>query len=233
MYSNGNPTELRFLNDFSWNTSHPKSTVSGSQFICATARGDHVVLWEINHGTIHRDLKFEFSVVKSIAFDEIFNAIWIATNKFGYFVSINGDTLAYIKIEDNVTAMAVMPLSIEENDRKVICGCSNGSLFIASSRIENKTIEMKRLPSEHKAKIDHIVINQNNKSFMSVDKDGIAYIWTAQGMNAQIVKPSFFDGCAICGNPQIHNCCSSCGRGICEKCMFGGTCSLCAALVVC
>ena len=210
------PSEIEQISDFSW-SSKPTSLISGTHFICATRLETEVVIWEINGGTIHRILKFG-TLITAMAMDDEFGAIWITTVNHGYYYSINGQRLAEIdfeKFDIKVTAMTAMPSNYADRDRTVICGCDDGKVLIATSRIETRTIDVKILPSKHSWKINRITFHPNRTSFLTTDISGAVFIWSAGEKSVLPLK--CFEECAICkGKPDKF--CDCCGRAICYNC---------------
>lgn len=228
------PNELEQLSDFSW-SSKSTSLISGTHFICASKLNTEVVLWEINAGTIHRILKFA-TLVTAIAMDDEFNAIWIATSSHAYYYSINGQRLADVAFDTlisryqgnniKITTMSAMPLNYADNERAVVCGCEDGGILILIPRIETGLIDVKILNSMHSCRITRITFHPNRWCFISSDKNGLVYIWSACEKHLAL---DCYENCAVC-NMKHDRFCEHCGRAICSNCTYNKRiCSICHA----
>ncbi|OHT08123.1 hypothetical protein TRFO_23489 [Tritrichomonas foetus] len=216
IYEDKHPISLRSLSDFNWSTK-PASKISGMNFICASMFKNDVVLWEIMNGTVHRRLKFSTKVT-SIAIDDEFGAVWVATVGIYYFITLNGQQLASMEFQNDViTVMTPIQLTFADPNRYVICGTETGEVFIATPRIKNGGIDIKKLPSQHGKAIKSIIIHPSRKSFLTVDEDGFVFNWTASGLLSQPLCFNFYE-CAHCkSSPKTF--CQSCGRVVCHNCM--------------
>jgi len=64
LYENDLPNDITLLSSFS-SPSLPRSTVSGADWLRATAYRNKVVMWDILCGIVHRTITMESSVIKA------------------------------------------------------------------------------------------------------------------------------------------------------------------------
>jgi len=230
LYENSLPNNISVISDFSW-SGKPLSVISGIDWIVATARKDHVLLWDLFSSSVHRDLLFNENI-EAVAMDEENSSLWIVTATVAYYFSINGELLAKTSMPQHVTSLFSIPLPPTDRSRVAIIGCSNGQLFLVSPRIELCTIEIKQLPSEHHYAVNRLVCHPSLKQFLSIDKEGISYVWNAIGLTSISQKPKLYIHCSSC-SMEAKEKCSLCNRAFCSHCMSQvqkKTCSHCLAL---
>ena len=230
LYENQLPSSIKMITDFSW-TGRPQSAISGVDWIVATAHDDHVVIWEVFTGSVHRDIHFDESI-ENIAIDEENGGIYVLTTTYAYYYSINGYEMAKTELSEHTTAICPLQLHPADRDRTCIIGCESGHIFVVSPRVDEGTIDIKRLPSQHKSAINRIVLHPSLCEFASIDIDGNAFVWNAVYLGAPPLKPSVFKHCATCFEKPIFRC-NRCNRTYCQKCMSEqtkGVCSHCEAL---
>lgn len=208
------------------------SSISGADWIVATARDTHVLIWEIFTGSVHRDIRFK-EQIEAVAIDEENGGVWIVSETHTYYYSINGELMAKTLIHETVTAIAALQLHPADRDRTAILGCENGHIYVISPRPDQGTVDFKRLPSMHEAAVNRLVLHPTLREFVSIDEDGVEYVWNAIGLDAPNQKAKIFSHCACCENPaQII--CTRCNRAMCPRCIseqrFGIVCSHCVAL---
>jgi hypothetical protein len=132
---------------------------------------------------------------------------------------------------------------------RAVFGTASGALFTAEVRstfrggtcscnqaVEMKTgiscIDVRRLPSEHRHPIDHIVVHPGGYVFVSIDKDEVCVLWGWP--RGKGIKPADYRGCKMCGMDPVYVC-SGCGMGLCRECKAEGAdseCQFCQALRV-
>jgi hypothetical protein len=225
------PNRISELADFSWKSS-PRSSISGVHGLIASALGEKLVIWDVINGTIHRLLTLKQKIL-AVAFDEEFG-VWAATCEKGYFVSINGKVLGKIELREKVSVLVSLALDASKLPRAAIAGTTSGSLFLLQPNMERGVIDCKKLPSEHRYPIESIVVSPTLKSFISIDKDEIAFIWTAPGIGGHFTTAGIYSRCHLC-NLAPRCICRSCGRAVCKHCIGAPPetrCLFCIALEV-
>ena len=235
VYVSDVPDSVHLLSDFSW-SGLCESVLSGVHWVCATARQVHVVVWDIVTGTVLRDFKPEpFTTVTAIDMDEASGVVWMATEKCGYVFNVNGHTITRIPLSQQITKIAVLRQPVSRVNRYAICGCEDGSLYIVSPCLNTKNVDIRQLPSEHKARITNIVIHPDNQSCITSSADGNTFIWSGWGLKPPNLKMSAYSGgCAVCCSSGAFSKCEKCGRPVCDSCLGGrGICALCRALSSC
>jgi WD40 repeat protein len=226
VYSDGIPTGFRFVNDFSMKLV-PRSIVSDSFWVAATASVNTLVIWEIFGGTIHRVVEFDEKIT-NIAFDECFG-VWVATVTHIFFVSVNGDVIASSSIDQEVSALASFQMHHSHCARLAVGGSTSGGVWLLEPNFACRVVEFKRLPSEHRAQVCGIVIHPGNKMFVTVDEDGKCFVWSGIGVGGEGLAVEMYRACNVCGGaPEAV--CQSCLGGVCRRCCPEGKCLLCLGL---
>lgn len=228
IYKQDQPQELLQISEFAWKGS-PTSTVSGVHWLVASFVRNTLVLWDMFAGVIHRTVTFDH-VITAASFDEHYG-VWVATVSRGYFISVNGEVLASRPLQEEITNIAPFQHhSIQEN-RCAVIGTVHGSVLLAVLRFDIRTFDVRKLPSEHKAEIDNIIISQSNKFFVTIDCNEIAYHWSAPGMNPPLLNLACYSNCVSCHAEVTQTVCRSCGHAICQMCAIGEKCPYCVDLV--
>ena len=228
IYKQDQPQELLQISEFAWKGS-PTSTVSGVHWLVASFVRNTLVLWDMFAGVIHRTVSFDHTITAA-SFDEHYG-VWVATLGHGYFISVNGEVLASRPLREDITKIAPFQHHSLQENRSAVIGTAHGSVLIAVLRFDIRTFDVRKLPSEHKAEIDNIVISQSNKFFVTIDCNEIAYHWSAPGMNPPPLNLACYAHCVSCHAEVTHTVCRSCGHAICQTCAIGEKCPYCVDLV--
>lgn len=224
------PSDYSLVSELSWDLV-PQSVISGIDFICATAVGARLVLWEFTYGSLHRYKDFD-EKIQHISMDEKYGIVWIATDTKLMCFSLNMEMLAELSIE-NITCLEVVPHPSDCTERNAILGFENGGVAIALLRFDIKSFEIKNLPSEHEYPVDRIATHPSLEEFLSIDEEGNALLWNAFGVTGATQKLSIYDSCPYCGD-KVAAYCNKCNRTVCAHCMSESNpkslCAMCAAL---
>jgi hypothetical protein len=214
------PIKLSHVRDFSWSgQARARSAISGVHALVASARGDRLVLWDVMSGSIHRVLSAGAKIL-SIAFDDA-AGVWAATGREALFVSVNGKVLAHREVREKVTVVA--PVAGNAN---AVCGTASGAIYAVHAN-KDRSIDARRLPSEHRHAIDRIVVHPSGRAFVSIDRDEVCVAW---GFAA--VKAANAAQCGICARDPV-TVCPGCGWALCRECSGEGSdgkCKLCQGL---
>lgn len=226
IFSKGNPIAAQKISKFSAGA-HPISTVSGQDWICATATGNKLVLWEIITGTIHRIMYFD-TPINAVAFDEPIYYLWAASEDKITVVGLNGHIRGSVEMREKTTALTRI-----EDEPKAICGTELGHLFLLTFLQDKMTVEIKQMNSTHMYRIDKIYLQKHIKRFLSVDSHGETAQWNTEGI-LEVDDTPAFTSCAVCTNPT-HTICQFCNKPICTQCMpkhvKGPNCLHCVAFI--
>jgi hypothetical protein len=234
LYKNFAPMDLQQLSDVSWLVK-PTSVISGFHLIAATVMKKVLVLWDAITGSIHRKIEFE-GVIDFVAMEEEVG-IWVIAKESITLLSINGELIAKMAGAAKVTAIAAVLLKEDAVNRAAICGTQDGKVFIVSARTDTHQIDYKELPSEHKAAIVDVVIHSSLKSFLTVDANGVIFIWTGVDLGfQQRMKLEIFASCPFCaGAPSVF--CSACNMAVWNRCKTTHknrvVCALCICHIFC
>lgn len=228
-FRDNSPVDYTMISDFSWD-SVPKSVISGCDWICATACVNRLVFWEFSTCAVHRYVDID-EKIEHISMDEEFGAVWISTDHALMMYLINGELIASLKI-DLITALEALPLPADCKERTAVLGFEDGSVAIATPRLDIKSFEIKYLPSEHTIPVDRIAFHPSLEEFLTIDEEGNCYLWNAEGVTGTVQKFSIFEGCPYCGR-EVSAYCNICNRSICSHCMSEANpktiCGMCAA----
>ncbi|OHT02675.1 hypothetical protein TRFO_30173 [Tritrichomonas foetus] len=227
IFSSGNPQRAKCISEFSAGAK-PKSSVSGHDWLCATASGKRLAFWEIITGTVHRLIKFD-STITAVAFDESGYYVWVAVGKKIYIIGINGSILGECEVSpENITALMHI-------DRKptAFCGTEHGRIFMLTFDLTSSSIDIHELESKHKDPIEKIVQQRVAKHYFSVDSTGRIEKWNPEGDSIND-ESSVFTSCAVCTAPT-HTLCQFCNKPVCAQCMpnhsKGPNCRHCIAFI--
>lgn len=227
VFSKGIPVTAKCLSEFSAGAS-PVSSVSGRNWVCATASGKILVLWEIISGTVHRVLNFEREI-SAVAFDEVSFSVWAAVHNRIVLVGLNGVIVAETQLSQNVTALTRM-----EDNSSVICGTQEGGLFVVRYDFETEAIFQTEMQSQHKNAITKIVWQREERRYLSVDAIGKVFQWNTEGDLQTDLETSVFMSCSICTNPTQFIC-QFCNKPVCGQCrpahLKGPNCRHCVAFM--
>ena len=227
IFSSGTPTRAKCISEFSAGAK-PKSSVSGHDWVCATASGKRLAIWEIITGTVHRLIKFD-SLITAVAFDESHYYIWVAVSKKVKIIGINGIILGEQEVPDCITAMMHI-----DRKKTTFCGTETGRIFMLTFNLTTGLIDIQELESKHKDPIEKIVQQNSIKRYISVDSTGRAEKWNPEGEEIDDEETHVFSSCAICTNPT-STLCQFCNKPICDQCMpkhaKGPNCRHCIAFI--
>ena len=104
-------------------------------------------------------------------------------------------------MNEKTTSIAPLQLHPADRDRTCIIGCENGRIYVVSPRVDEGTIDFKRLPSQHSCAVNRIALHPSLCEFVSIDVEGNAFVWNAVGLSAPPLKCSVFAHCATCFDP--------------------------------
>ena len=227
IFSKGIPVTANCLSEFSAGSS-PKSSVSSHEWVCATASGTILVLWEIVSGTVHRVIHFE-DTVSAVSFDESSSSVWAAIGSRIVLIALNGAILAETQISERVSALTRV-----DGETSAICGTDKGRLFVLRYDLEQEKISQTEMQSQHECYITKIVWQREVRRYLSVDVLGRVFQWNTEGTPETEVETSVFTSCAVCTNPT-HTICQFCNKPICAQCrpghLRGPNCRHCIAFM--
>lgn len=227
IFSRGVPTSARCLSEFSAGAS-PISAISGREWICATASGKILVLWEIITGTVHRVLTFD-APVSAVAFDERSCGVWAGVAQRAVFVSLNGTMLGETTLPSPITA-----LSQNDGASSALCGTENGLLFTISYDITTSNVLHREVTSEHDSRITRILWQRDAGCYLTVDASGQVLRWNRDGTPAPGLATSTLGKCTSCADPT-RAICQFCNKPVCLQCLpshlKGPTCRHCIAFL--
>jgi hypothetical protein len=231
-YRDREPKRISLMADFSWDLS-PVSVSSGVHAIVASVVGSKLVLWTIAGGTIHRIVDVSEPILACAIDEEV--GSWVATASHGYFVSINGEILADVELNETVTALAALQLPKSRTTRAAVVGTAAGAVCLVRPMVAVRGIDVVRLPSPHQFPVVGIIVSQSAKSFVTTDTDENCFVWTGIGVSVgETLNVAMFEECGIChAKPGVV--CAACCRAICKRCLSvvsESRCLLCGALDV-
>lgn len=226
IYSQGNPTRAKCLCEFSAGAK-PISSVSGHDWICATASGNILAFWEIISGTVHRLLKFDADIT-ALSFDESSAFVWIAIENKAIIIGINGKTIATKELDYKITSLMNL-----HNASSAFCGTKSGKLFKLKFDLTRADIEINELESQHKEPIERIILQRSVKRYLTVDSIGMVEKWDPEGNRITDLGTPFAN-CVVCRNPT-NTLCQLCNQPICSNCLpkhsKGPNCRHCIAFL--
>jgi hypothetical protein len=219
LYDKGQPASICPISELSYD-GRGFSRVNGHHGLIATAFDKSVVLWEIFGGTIHRIFDCGCKVT---AIDCDGSFVWIAAGSKGSVYDVNGDLVGNFSCEDNVTVICCV-------ERRAVFGTMGGKLGLLEW--DFALISKRMLPSLHASEIQQIVFDERFSRFMSIDSDGVKYMWYAVGREGKRLNPDCYADCCLCRRPGALLC-KSCHRLVCGYCCGGdGRCLFCTGLDV-
>jgi hypothetical protein len=214
-YANFAPVGLEQLSDFSW-FERPVSVVSGFHFVVATALRDAVVLWDAVGGGLHKRREFG-AEVRRLAMDEEFG-VWVALEGEVLLLTINGEIVARTDVPVRVTAITAAPQKEEAVDRAAIYGAEDGRVWLVCAHCDERKLDWRQLPSEHRAPVADIGVHGSLKAFITADERRAVFLWTAgEARWMERMRIEAMDGCAVCAAPA-RTVCAACGRAVCGRC---------------
>lgn len=211
IFSRGAPTSVRCLSEFSAGAS-PISAISGREWMCATASGKILVLWEIITGTVHRVLTFD-APVSAVAFDERLCAVWAGVAQQAVFVSLNGTILGETMLPSCITA-----LSQNDEASSALCGTENGRLFTISYDITTSNILQREVSCEHDSRLTRILWQRDGGCYLTVDASGKVLRWNRDGTPAPGLATASLGKCTSCGD-TTRAICQFCNKPVCLQCL--------------
>ena len=211
IFSGGNPVQAKCISTFSIG-SRPISSISGYDWICASASSNRLALWEIITGTVHRLIDFD-SLITALSFNESGYYIWVAVSNKIEIVGVNGNILSEKVIEDDVIT-AITHINRTHN---AFCGTKKGKLFMLHFDLASGEINLKELNSLHSNPIEKIIVQRTIRQYLTLDSTGMIEKYDNDGNLINGESP-IFTACAICTNPT-HELCQFCNKPICKKCM--------------
>ena len=216
VYENDLPNDIMLLSSYS-SPSLPRSTVSGVDWLCATAYDNKVVMWDILSGIVHRTIPMESNVLKA-SFDTKQSSIWIALHKKAFVYSINGTFLASVDTP---------PLKWLIADYDIFCETESGQQIVLELNYEKGVIHISS-PSDNE--IPHITaIGAQNNLRRILSYDAAMKQWMRHSTRSRVE----YSHCAICNSPA-HGVCSVCNKHVCEQCTIfdkdGPICKRCHEL---
>jgi hypothetical protein len=223
----GNPVGTKCVSEFSLGFDQI-SSVSGRDWLCATASQKVLVLWDIVRGTIHRKMEFE-KRISAVAIGESNFCVWVASGETVFLLGLNGFCFAQLQLDEEVTALTPI-----EGELSAICGTEHGKLNFLNLTVETGVLASEAMESQHHDRIERIVIQREIKRYISVDVAGGVYRWSARGIPEPEMESMVFTSCAVCTNPT-HTICQFCNKAICGQCLAnhlkGPNCRHCLAFM--
>jgi len=217
IYNDSFPSTLVSVSSFNWEST-PKSAISGTDWLCASAFCNTLVLWNVFSSLIHRVVEFKDDI-RALSFDEVSSLLWLSASTHCFVLNMNGEILSKSKFDDTITVISVLNTGLEESKRSAILGTEQGIIYIATPSYDTAKIDYKKLSSVHSESITSIVISPLLNSFLSTDISGSIASNTAIGIKSQKMKLSIINKCPICLSTNQLTYCSSCNRAVCEKCL--------------
>jgi hypothetical protein len=219
---------LCFISDFSWK-GPARSVVSDEFCLVASLVADMIVLWNVIGGTIHHTFSFG-EPISAIAFDEAFG-LWIATESQIMLISVNNEMIAKCSIDVAITTIAPVILHSSRFDGGAICGTEDGSVVIARADFRHKVVDTRVMTSEHRTRIENVVVHPSRKSFVTVDQAGVCCQWIAVGLGSDTLRLDMYRHCHVCGS-KASVFCQTCRGATCRACLDDQSliCALCVGL---
>jgi hypothetical protein len=223
----GNPVGAKPVSEFSLGFEQI-SSVSEKDWICATAAGKVLVLWDIVRGTVHRKLEFP-KRISAVAIGETNFCVWVASGETVSLLGLNGMCFAQLQLAEEVTA--VTPI---EGELCAICGTEHGSLSFLSFTVETDVLTAQPMQSQHHDMIEKIVIQREIGRYLSVDKAGGVHRWSARGVPEPEGESLALTACTVCTS-RTRIICQFCNKAICGECLAahlkGPNCRHCLAFL--
>jgi hypothetical protein len=149
----------------------PKSAVSDTDGIVATASGLFLTLWQLESGIVHRRIRLE-SKITAVAFDASFHSIMAATEDQFVYLDVNGDVLLSLGLGGRVVCSMAF---VSQAESCAFAGTREGKLVVLRPMFREKRIDAKEMESGHKAAIVGLLVHPSKKLVLSVDADGCVW----------------------------------------------------------
>jgi hypothetical protein len=223
----GIPVGAKFVSEFGLAFGQ-MSSVSGRDWVCATAAGKALVLWDIVRGTVHRRFAFD-DAVSAVAVDEANYCVWVAAGRKIVCLGLNGFRFGEIAFGETVTALTPI-----EGELAAICGTEIGGLRLVRYVAESGVMLAEAIESRHRDRVEKIVIQRELKRYITVDAAGGVFHWSPHGIPETEMEARIFASCAVCTNPT-QTICQFCNKAICCQCfpnhLKGPDCRHCLAFM--